>query len=157
MIPATQNGLYKVESVYVATPPEEQADLATLHRCLAHISPDAIWKLISSGAIKGIKLIDDGSLLICDACKQAKATCKLICKECKAQLAKSFGAKIHSDLWGPSSISSFGGRKYYATFTDDYSCYTKLAPLKTKDKMLDAYKSFASWASTQHGAKIKRL
>ena len=31
LIPANQNGLYKVKSVYTATPPEEWADLATLH------------------------------------------------------------------------------------------------------------------------------
>ena len=70
--------------------------------------------------------------------------CKPIRKECEALLVKSFGAEIHSNLWGPSSISSLGGRKYYATFTDNYSHYTKLAPLKTKDEMLDVYKSFAS-------------
>ena len=107
-----QNGLYKVESVYVATPLEEQADLAMLHRRLAHISPDSIRKLISSGAIEGIKLINDGSPLICDACEQAKATRKLIRKERKAPLMKSFGTEIHSDLWGPSPIPSLRGRKY---------------------------------------------
>ena len=156
-IPANQNGLYKVESIYAATPPEERADLAMLHRRLAHISPDSIQKLISSGAIEGIKLIDDESPLICDACEQAKATHKPIRKEREALLVKSFGAEIHSDLWGPSPIPSLGGRKYYATFTNNHSCYTQLAPLKTKDETLDAYKSFASWASTQHSAKIKRL
>ena len=73
-IPANQNGLYKVESIYVVIPLEEHADMAMLHRQLTHISPDAIQKLISSGAIDGIKLINDGSPLICDACEQAKAT-----------------------------------------------------------------------------------
>ena len=30
-----------------------------------------------------------------------------------------------------------------------------LTPLHSKDQMLDAYKSFVSWAATQHGVKIK--
>ena len=33
----------------------------------------------------------------------------------------------------------------------------KLTPLRSKDKTLDSYKAFASWTSTQHNAKIKKL
>ena len=36
-----------------------RVDLATIHRRLAHLSPNAIRKLVNSGAIEGIKLIDD--------------------------------------------------------------------------------------------------
>ena len=98
MRPANQNGLYKVDSVYMATPSEERVDLATLHRRLAHIAPDAVWKLVSCGAIEGIKLIDDGSPLICNVCEQAKAMWKLIRKEREAPLTNTFGGEIHSDL-----------------------------------------------------------
>ena len=155
LILANQNGLYKVNSIYAATPSEEHVDLAMLHRCLAHIALDAVWKLVSCGAIEGIKLIDDGSPLICDVCEQVKATWKPICKECEAPLANTFGREIHSDLWGPVPVCSLGGRSYYATFIDDHAHYTKLTPLQSKDEMLDAYKAFASWALTQHDAKIK--
>jgi len=50
-----------------------------------------------------------------------------------------------------------GGRRYYVTFTDDSSRFTKLTVLRSKDQTLDAYKSFAAWAHTQQGVKIKRL
>ena len=157
MIPANQNGLYKVDSVYAATPSEERIDLATLHRRLAHIAPDAVRKLVNCGAIEGIKLIDDGSPLICNACEQAKATQKPIRKEREAPLTNSFGGEIHSDLWGTAPVRSLGGRSYYTTFIDDHTHYTKLTPLRSKDETLNAYKAFASWASTQHDAKIKKL
>ena len=119
LIPANQNGLYKVEFVYVVIPLKEHTDMAMLHRRLTHISPDAIRKLISSGAIDGIKLIDDRSPLTCDVREQAKATRKPIRKECKAPLVKTFGAEVHLDLWGPCPVFSLGGRKYYISFTDD--------------------------------------
>jgi transposase InsO family protein len=32
-----------------------------------------------------------------------------------------------------------------------------LTPLRSKDQTLDAYKSFAAWAHTQHDVQIKRL
>ena len=129
LIPANQNRLYKVDSIYVATLSEEHVDLAMLHRRLAHIAPDAVRKLVSYGAIEGIKLIDDGSPPICDACKQVKATRKPIRKERKAPLANTFGGEIHSNLWGPAPVHSLGGQSYYATFIDDHTRYMKLTPL----------------------------
>ena len=156
-IPASQNGLYKVDRVYAAATQDERVSLATLHRRLAHISPDAIRKMVKNGSIEGIQLIDDGSTLTCETCEQAKATRKEIRKEREAPLAAAFGDEVHTDLWGPSPVPSLGGRAYYVTFTDDYSRFTKLTPLRTKDQTLEAYKSFASWAHTQHGVKVKRL
>jgi len=52
---------------------------------------------------------------------------------------------------------SLGGRKYYVTFTDNHTRYTRLSLLCTNDEAFDAYKSFAGWAKTQHGMRIKRL
>ena len=31
---------------------------------------------------------------------------------------------IHSDVWGPSSVSSIGGSRYFVVFVDDYSHYS---------------------------------
>jgi hypothetical protein len=156
-IPVSQNSLYKVKRVYAAATPEERVDLVTLHRCLAHIAPDAIRKMVKGGAIEGIQLVDDGSTLVCKACEQAKAMRKQICKEREAPLAAAFGDEVHTDVWGPSTIPSLGGRPYYVTFSDDHSRYTKLTVLRSKDKTLDAYKAFAAWAHTQKGVKIKHL
>jgi hypothetical protein len=94
--------------------------------------------MVKSGAVQGIKLIDDGSMITCEACEQAKAICKQICKECEAPLAKAFGEEVHMDLWGPSPVPSLGGRGYYVTFIDNHSHFTKLTPLCTKDQTLNA-------------------
>jgi len=84
-------------------------------------------------------------------------TCKEIWKEHKAPLADVLGMEVHSDVWGPSPIPSLGRRRYYVTFTDDYSCHTWLTAMRTKDEMLAAYKAYVAWLSTQHGVKIKWL
>ena len=60
-------------------------------------------------------------------------------------------------MWGPSQTLSAGKAKYYITFTDDFSHYTWLTTMRTKDEALQAYKDYAAWANTQHGARIKRL
>jgi hypothetical protein len=156
-IPASATGLYKVEHAYAATDMLERVDLPTLHRRLCHISADSICSLFRHHLIDGIDLVDDGSTLLCNSCEYAKFTHKPIQKEHTAPLADAFGAEIHSDLWGPSPVPSLGGRKYYVTFTDDYSRYTRISILRSKDKTLAAYKAFAAWAQTQHGVRIKRL
>jgi len=156
-IRANKNGLYKAERVYAAATPEERMDLATLHRHLAHIAPDTIWKMVKRGIIEGIKLVDDGATITCEACEQAKATHKEIQKEREAPLADALGTEVHSDVWGPSPIPSLGGRRYYVMFTDDYSRHTWLTAMRTKDETLAAYKAYAAWLSTQHGVKIKWL
>ena len=37
---------------------------------------------------------------------------------------------IHSDVWGPSSISSIGGSRYFVVFVDDYSGYSWIFHIK---------------------------
>jgi hypothetical protein len=156
-IPASSNGLYKVKhSYFVANAsPAEQVDIHTLCRRLSHILATAIHTLVHNHAIIGIELIDNGSPIICDLCKYTKMTCKVILKERVAPPAKCFGDEIHTDLWGPSPVNSLGGRCYYITFTDDTTQFTSVDILRTKDQALDAYKTFAAWAHTQHNVKIK--
>jgi transposase InsO family protein len=84
-------------------------------------------------------------------------TCKPIKNEQLAPLATCFGDEIHSDLWGPSLITSLRGCYYYVTFTDDHTHYTCINILKTKDQTLAAYKVFAAWAHMQYRTKIKAL
>lgn len=99
-----------------------------------------------------LQLIDDYPPLFYDLCQYAKLTHKTIHKE---QTANAFGNEVHTDLWGLSPLLMIGGCKYYVSFTDDYSCYTQLAPLHSKDETLEAYRAYAAWARTQHGAHIK--
>ena len=123
-IPASTNGLYKVEHSLVAASAPEFIDILMLHHCLGHISVDAIRSLLRTNAVTGLHLLDDFPPFTCDSCEYAKMTRKAICKECEAAQADSFGAEVHTDIWGPSPLESLGGRRYYITFTDDHTCYT---------------------------------
>ena len=156
-IPANGNGLYKVEHALTAGAALERVNIHTLHRRLGHVSLDTIRSLVRNNAVDGLQIIDDISPFFCESCAYAKATRKIIRKERSAPQATAFGDEIHTDLWGPISLASMGGRKYYVSFTDDYSRYTQLTLLRTKDETLEAYKRFAAWAKTQHGVNIKRL
>jgi Integrase core domain len=156
-IPASTNGLYKVEHKFAAAATTEHMDILTLHKQPGHISADAIWALVLNNVVTRLQLLNPNSSFTCDLCEYAKATRKPINKERTTKPAQTFGEEIHSDLWGPSPISTIGGYKYYVSFTDDYSRYTNLDLLKYKDEALTAYKAFAAWAENQHGVCVKRF
>lgn len=49
---------------------------------------------------------------------------------------------IHIVLWGPSSIVSKNGYKYYISFISDYNIYTWICPLKIKSEAFEVFKLF---------------
>ena len=62
---------------------------------------------------------------------------------------------IHSDVWGPTSISSFNGFRYYICFVDDYSKFTWLYPLKRKSEAYSVFVNFERMVKTQFNSNIK--
>ena len=38
-------------------------------------------------------------------------------------ISNSIFELIHSDIWGPSPVTSIGGSRYFVVFIDDYSRY----------------------------------
>jgi LTR polyprotein gag-polypeptide-like protein/Pol polyprotein len=125
-IAASLNGLYKVEHPLMAVAAVEQVNILTLHWRLGHVAADTIHSLVHTNAVTGLHLIDphSHSQIVCDSCDYAKVTCKTICKESTLPLAEAFGDKVHSNIWGPSPLSSLGGHKYYISFTNDHTRFT---------------------------------
>ena len=64
---------------------------------------------------------------------------------------------VHSDVWGPSPITSLLGFNYYVIFVDDQTCFTWLFLLKHKSEVLSMFKNFKSMVETQHNSKFKIL
>lgn len=63
----------------------------------------------------------------------------------------------HTDLWGPSSVPSINGYKYYILFIDDFSKYTWIYMLKNKSEAFDVFCHFKTQVELQLGHKIKNL
>lgn len=63
---------------------------------------------------------------------------------------------IHSDV-GSITPTSKGGSKYYVTFVDDYSRYTMVYPMKTKDEVLAKFDQYRRMAENLHSDTIKVL
>ena len=66
-------------------------------------------------------------------------------------------ALIHSDVWGPSPITTSSGHRWFVIFVDDCTRMTWLYLLKHKDEVFDVFKSFHIMVQTQFSAKIQIL
>jgi hypothetical protein len=149
--------LYKTMHDFVSADVVEMS-VMELHCRLGHISVASACKLVASGAIQGIELDPDSQEADCDACIFACTTCLPMSKPCTSIPTQNFGDEVHTDVWGPLSIATHQGRCYFASFTDDCTCFTVIFLLRTKDKAFDAYKTFEAWATTQlHCKAIKVL
>ena len=62
---------------------------------------------------------------------------------------------IHFDVWGPSSVSSIGGSRYFVVFVDDYSRYSWIFNMKHRSELLQVYSNFVKMVETQFSKRIK--
>jgi hypothetical protein len=62
---------------------------------------------------------------------------------------------IHTDICGPFPVASMGGFNSFITFTDDYSRYGYIYPIKEKSEALDKFKIFKAEVENQHNLKLK--
>ena len=113
-------------SVYIA----ESVDL--WHGRLAYVNYASMNKLRNMRLIPNINTQNCSKCDICVEAKFAKKPFKSTTIR-KIELLEL----MHSDLADFKNIVSKGGKKWYVTFVDDYSRYTKVYLLKSKDEAED--------------------
>ena len=62
---------------------------------------------------------------------------------------------IHSNVWGPSSISTLGGSRYFVIFVDDFSRYTWIYLFKNRSELYQIYRDFTKMIETRFSKLIK--
>ena len=62
---------------------------------------------------------------------------------------------IHSDVWGMVVVTSRANCKYFVNFIDDYSCFTWIYFLHSKDELFYILKLFHAHIQTQFSTNIK--
>jgi histone deacetylase 1/2 len=79
----------------------------------------------------------------CDACHFSKQN-KLPFPQSMSKSLAPFDI-LHADLWGPYSTISLLGHKYFLTLVDDYSRFTWVIFLKTKDEAKKSLINFTAF------------
>ncbi|GKG08062.1 retrovirus-related pol polyprotein from transposon TNT 1-94 [Tanacetum coccineum] len=62
---------------------------------------------------------------------------------------------VHSDVYGPTLVSSVGGSQFYVTFIDDYTRKVWVYFLKHKYDVFSAFKKWKAIVENETSLKIK--
>ncbi|GJY52891.1 putative ribonuclease H-like domain-containing protein [Tanacetum coccineum] len=124
------------------------------HRRLGHVNFKTINKLVKENLVRGLplKCFENGQT--CVAClkgKQHKASCKSKIQNSITQPL----FMLHMDLFGPTFVSSLMNKKYYPVVTYDYSRFTWVFFLATKDETSGILKSFITEIENLVDKKVK--
>ena len=92
--------------------------LALWHARLSHVSSSQVQQLASRGLLGSVSAEN----FDCVSCQLGKQP--TLPFNSSETISTDIFDLIHSDVWGPSPISSIGGSQYFVVFVDDYSRYS---------------------------------
>nr|GEX58574.1 retrovirus-related Pol polyprotein from transposon TNT 1-94 [Tanacetum cinerariifolium] len=106
------------------------------HRRLSHLNFGAINHLARQGLVRGLSKLKFKKDDLCSACAMGKS----IKKSHKPKSEDTNQEKLyllHMDLCGPMRVESVNGKKYILVIVDDYSRFTWVKFLRSKDEAPD--------------------
>ncbi|GKD88546.1 integrase, catalytic region, zinc finger, CCHC-type containing protein [Tanacetum coccineum] len=115
------------------------------HHRLLHLNFGTINDLTRLDLVDGLSKFKYGKDHICSACERGKSKkashpLKLVPRDhSKLEL-------LHMDLCGPMRVASINGKKYILVIVDDYSRYTCVYFLHSKDETPEIIKKFIAQA-----------
>ncbi|GKB07202.1 putative ribonuclease H-like domain-containing protein [Tanacetum coccineum] len=127
------------------------------HRRLGHVNFKNLNKLVKGNLVRGLpsKLFqNDHTCVACQKGKQHKASCK-------AKTVSSISHSLqllHMDLFGPTTLRSLNPvRTYCLVITDDFSRFSWVFFLRTKDETSAILKDFIRQIENQLNQKVKTI
>ena len=120
--------------------------LKLLHDCLCHPSLAKLKIMVPS--LKQLQMLD------CESCQLRKYVRSFFRRPIEKRCNSVFYT-IHSNIWGPSQITSFGFR-YFVTFIDEYSRCTWVDP-KRDINFCPSSSPSLMWLRTNLAKQLKLL
>nr|GEZ34739.1 putative ribonuclease H-like domain-containing protein [Tanacetum cinerariifolium] len=157
-----ENNMYNVDLKHIV-PSEDLTFLfakATLdesnlwHRRLGHINFKTMNKLVKGNLVRGLpsKVFENNHT--CVACKKGKQH-RASCKSKPVSSVSQPLQRLHIDLFGPTFVKSLNKKSYCLVVTDDYSRFSWVFFLATKDETSLILKTFITGIENQLSLKVK--
>nr|GEU69440.1 putative ribonuclease H-like domain-containing protein [Tanacetum cinerariifolium] len=126
------------------------------HRRLGHINFKTMNKLVKGNLVRGLpsKVFENDHT--CVACKKGKQH-RASCKNKPVSFVNQPLQRLHMDLFGPTFVKSLNKKSYCLVVTDDYSRFTWVFFLATKDETSPILKTFITGIENQLSLKNRVL
>ena len=151
------NNLYVLDRDSIAVPDAEGmsysvnvvVDTTLWHNRLGHPS---VAKMESITNVLGIKQSNNKGVH-CSICPLAKQ--KHLPYISQNNICENVFDLLHIDIWGPFSVPTTEGYRYFLTIVDDQSRLTWIYLLRTKSEVLKVFPDFLKMVETQYKAVVK--
>ncbi|SCV72359.1 BQ2448_3896 [Microbotryum intermedium] len=131
--------------------------LLTLHRCLGHLAPSSIQRMITAGLLEGFGAgYSDKEVekFVCNACLSAKGH-HLPFPDSESHSQERLGL-VHSDVLSFPERSRTG-KRYLVTFLDDYSRKLWTYAIGHKSEVFGVFKTWLTEVKLETGVTLKVL
>lgn len=146
-----KDGLYQLSGIE-RSPSAYISVRESWHRRLGHPNNNTLDKVLKNCKIK---VSPSDHFSFCEAYQYGKM--HLLPFQSSSFHAKEPLELVHTNVWGPASILSSSGCKYYVHFVDDFSRFTWIYPLKQKSETVQAFIQFKALAENQYNKIIKLI
>ena len=132
----------------------QAADAATLwHRRMGHLNSNSLNLLKNVGS-NGVEF--GGPVPDCGICAVGKSHQLAHPKTANNKVERAFQL-VMTDLMGPMLPEALGGFKYVCKISDEYTRWTEIYLLKTKDGTLHAFQSYVQSTVIPGGVRVERV
>ncbi|CAN1335388.1 Retrovirus-related Pol polyprotein from transposon TNT 1-94 [Linum perenne] len=126
------------------------------HRKLGHISNSRMLKLSSSNLVRGLPLFSSSNEFFCTSCVRGKQT-KTSFKSTSFISTSKPLQLLHIDLFGPTNVSSLGGKNYAFVIVDDYTRFTWVIFLNRKNESSSLFRNFVLMTESSFPFKVSSI
>nr|GEV35884.1 hypothetical protein [Tanacetum cinerariifolium] len=126
------------------------------HQRLSHLNFATINNLVKNNLVQGLPKMKLEKDYLCSACEQGKIHQKH--HKSKTTFASNKPLHLlHLDLCGPMRVESINGKRYVLVVVDDYSRYTWVFFLHSKDEASDVISSFIKKTRVNLQLQVQRV
>jgi hypothetical protein len=122
------------------------------YSCLCHINFGCMSCLLSMSLTLNFNTVKGSKCQVCVQAKQPRKPHKAV-DDRRTTLLEL----IHSDLCEMYGVLIKGGKRYFMTLIDDAARYCYVFLLKTKDEVLECFKTYKTEVENQLESKIKHV
>ncbi len=131
-------------------------DMNILHQRLGHTSEQRLKEMVCNDLVKGMNVSKKSQLSFCEGCVQGKFSRKPFKPVGEIRSTRRLQI-VHSDVCGPIATESIGRKRYFITFTDDYSRCTRVYFMRNKSEAFEKFKEFEAVTTNDCGQRIGTL
>ncbi|GJR72098.1 retrovirus-related pol polyprotein from transposon TNT 1-94 [Tanacetum coccineum] len=126
------------------------------HRCLSHLNFGAINHLARHGLVRGLRRLKFEKDHFCSTCAMGKGK-----KQSHKPKSKDTNQEklflLHMNLYGPIHVASVNGKKYIIVIIDDYSRFTWVMFIASKDEAPDFIIKFLKMIQNRFNATVRNI